>query len=149
MASKLQKKNLKRPCWELPASVRPHLYMRVQKTHIEIYIYICIYIYILYNMLESYPLNNQKALRELGTVPPRELGTVPPLGGPLSHYKIRGAWGFGCKHVAPFWGSFFSDIQHPLFFESQFMRQFIKVFNKHYKIFFSCVLFEKNKITDR
>ena len=47
-------------------------------------------VYNFYNMLESYPLNNQKALRELGTVPPRELGTVPPLGGPLSHDKNRG-----------------------------------------------------------
>ena len=56
-------------------------------------VYVCIEdasIYIYTNMLESYSLYNQKALRELGTVPPRELGTVHLLGGPLSHYKNRG-----------------------------------------------------------
>ena len=56
-------------------------------------VYVCTedaYIYIYINMLESYSLYNQKALRELGTVPPRELGTVHLLGGPLSHYKNRG-----------------------------------------------------------
>ena len=123
--------HVKRPCWELPTSVRPHLYMCVQKMHIYIYIYIYI------NMLESYYLYNQKALRELGTVPPRELGTVHLLGGPLSHYKNRGVWEFWCKHLVPisvFGFSVFSqlgtlvgscyssDIQQPLFSESLFMR---------------------------
>ena len=37
--------NVKRPCWvlELPGSVRPHLYMCVQKMHAYIYIYIVQY----------------------------------------------------------------------------------------------------------
>ena len=93
-----------------------------------------------------YSLYNQKALRELGTVPPRELGTAPPLGEPLSHYKNRLFEDFGVNtwsqlvclgfrfffsQLGTFLGFFFfrhvfSDIQQPLFFESLFMRQFVK-----------------------
>ena len=105
-------------------------------------VYVCTkdaYLYILIICWRVICLYNQKAQRESGTVPPRGLGTVPPLGGPLSHYKNRGVWGFWCKHLVPisvfgfsvffsigtFWGFlfFFSDIQQPLFVQNLFMRQ--------------------------
>ena len=116
-------------------------------------------------MLESYSLYNQKALRELGTVPPRELGTVPLLAGHFRTTKIGVFEDFGVNtwsqlvclgfrffsQLGTFWVLVFSDIQQPLFFESLFMRQLVKMFfNKHYKIVFFRVFFSKRtKITDR
>ena len=144
--------NVKRPCWELPASVRLHLYMCVYKKCMHIYIYI-----IFLKMLESYSLSNQKALRELGTVPPRELGTVPPLGGPLSHYRNKGVWGFWCKHLVPisvFGFSVFSQLGtfggFLFFFQTSSNPSFLKacLWDNLYKCFSTNTikyLFKRNK----
>ena len=51
------------------------------------------YIYI-YRYAGELVLVPRFSLQELETVPPQEFGTVPPLGGPFSHYKNRGFWGF-------------------------------------------------------
>ena len=70
-------------------------------------------------MLERHWVVHILASRELMGWPPWKLIGCPPFGGPFSHYKNRGFWGFLGSFLVPnsvFWVSRFCLISHLFFY---------------------------------
>ena len=92
--------------------------------YMYIYVYICIYMYIYIYMLERHWVVHILASRELMGWPPWKLIGCPPFGGPFSHYKNRGFWGFLGSFLVPnsvFWVSRFCLISHLFFYFLDFL----------------------------